>query len=350
MSTFFYHLTPDIVLQSIEKSGLEPTGHCMALNSYENRVYDLRLEDGTHVVAKFYRPGRWSKEQIHEEHAFLFDLQENEIPVCAPLHFDDGVTLHEINGIYYAIWPRTGGRATDEFSDSQLQTLGRLLARIHNVGAVKSISRRIELTGTNYGTIPLAFLEENNFIPDHCRPRYHNAVNEIVDIYDSLRKDVPFLKIHGDCHHGNLLLGNDGWFFLDFDDFLSGPAVQDVWMLVPARDRDGLRKRELFLEAYRQFREFDPSWLRLIEPLRALRYIRYAAWIAKRWSDPAFPAAFPHFGTDQYWEDETDDLEDQLKFYSSSTQDMTRTVTGPGQTSEEEAELTNSDFFWDWED
>jgi Ser/Thr protein kinase RdoA (MazF antagonist) len=350
MNNFFFHLTPDIVIKAIEQSGFEPTGHCMALNSYENRVYDLRLEDGSHVVSKFYRPGRWSRDQILEEHGFLLELREDEIPVCSPMRFSDGETLHEIEGIYYAIWPRTGGRVPDELSDQELQILGRLCARIHNKGAAKKAAHRIELTGETYGLRPLAFLVDHDFLPPHCKDRYGNAVKEIVAIYETLRMDVPYHRIHGDCHLGNLLHGSEGWFFLDFDDFLSGPAVQDVWMLVPARDREGLRQRDVFLDAYRQFRDFEYSWLRLVEPLRSLRYIRYAAWIAQRWDDPAFPAAFPHFGTVQYWEDETADLEDQLDYFHTHTDDLPDAVRRPDQTEEEKKELTNKDFFWDWEE
>lgn len=349
MNNFFFNLTPDIILKAVEDSGFEPTGHCMALNSYENRVYDLMLEDGCHVVGKFYRPGRWTREQIREEHEFLFELRNEEIPVCAPLTFADGESIHEIEGIYYAIWPRTGGRAADELSDDQLQTLGRLLARIHNNGAAKAAAYRIELTGETYGLRPLSFLVENDFLPAHCKSRYINAVYEIVEIYETLRKNVPFHRIHGDCHLGNLLNGSNGWFFLDFDDFLTGPAVQDVWMLVPARDSEGLRQREVFLEAYRLFRDFDSSWLRLIEPLRALRFIHYAAWVARRWNDPAFPNAFPHFGTVQYWENETADLEDQLEIIHGIPEDLPENIRRAEKPAEEEKELTNKDFFWDLE-
>jgi Ser/Thr protein kinase RdoA (MazF antagonist) len=349
MNNFFFNLTPDIVIKAIEEIGFNPTGHCMALNSYENRVYDLKLEDGTHVVSKFYRPGRWTREQIQEEHDFLLELQGDEIQVCAPIRFQDRETIHKIEDIYYAIWPRTGGRVPDELSDDVVEMLGRLLARIHNMGASKKTAHRIELTGERYGLEPLAFLEENNFLPSHCRSRYGSAVKKIVEIYETLSRNVPFHRIHGDCHLGNLLNGSGGWFFLDFDDFLTGPAVQDVWMLVPARDREGLRQREIFLEAYRLFRDFDPAWLRLIEPLRALRYIRYAAWIARRWEDPAFPAAFPHFGTEQYWESETADLEDQLEFIYSNSNDLPEGLRKPDADNSGEKELTNKDFFWDLE-
>ncbi len=349
MTNFFFHLTPDIVIRAVEESGLEPTGHCLALNSYENRVYDLTLDDGSHVVGKFYRPGRWSREQILEEHEFLLELKADEIPVCAPMQFPGGGTVREIEGIYYALWPRTGGRVPEELSDEELRMLGRLLARIHNMGAVKKAGHRIELTGETYGLQPLEFLLKNNFLPVHCKDRFSSAAHAVVELYETLRKDVPFHRIHGDCHLGNLLHGSEGWFFLDFDDFLTGPAVQDVWMLVPARDSEGLRQREVFLEAYRLFREFDHSWLRLVEPLRALRYIRYAAWIAMRWEDPAFPAAFPHFGTTDYWEKETADLEDQLEFIYSRNNDLPEELRKPEEPEKEEKELTNKDFFWDLE-
>jgi Ser/Thr protein kinase RdoA (MazF antagonist) len=349
MDNFFFQLTPDIILKAVEESGFEPTGHCMALNSYENRVYDLKLEDGSHIVGKFYRPGRWSREQIREEHDFLLELRGDEIPVCAPLRFPDGGTIHEIEGIYYAVWPRTGGRVPDELSDEALGMLGRLLARIHNMGAAKKPSHRISLTGETYALRPLALLLEKDLLPAHCRDRYAGAVKEIVKIYETLCAGVPFHRIHGDCHLGNLLHGTEGYFFLDFDDFLTGPAVQDVWMLVPARDREGLRQREVFLDAYRMFRDFDSSWLRLVEPLRALRYIRYAAWIAARWDDPAFPAAFPHFGTVQYWEEQTADLEDQLDYFHSHSEDLPEGIRRAAPAGEEK-ELTNKDYFWDWEE
>lgn len=350
MNNFFFNLTPDIIIKAIERYGFRPTGHCMALNSYENRVYDLKLEDNSHVVTKFYRPGRWTKEQIKEEHQFLLELKEDEIPVCAPLHISEGETIGEIENIYYAIWPRTGGRGAEELSDEELAVLGRLLGRIHNMGAVKEAQHRIRLSGKKYGLEPLEFLLGNKFLPQHCETRYTKAVEEIVDIFEKLITDIPFHRIHGDCHTGNLLNGAEGWFFLDFDDFLSGPAVQDIWMIVPARDHEGLRQREVFLSGYRQFRDFDDSWLRLIEPLRALRYIWYAGWIAKRWDDPAFPPAFPHFGTVEYWEDETSDLEKQIKFFYENTDVLPLGIRRREQGDEKEEELTNKDFFWDWEE
>jgi len=248
--------------------------------------------------------------------------------------------------MYYAVWPRTGGRAPDELSDEVLGMMGRLLARIHNKGAERKAEHRPVLTGTSYGLDPLALLEDRGFLPSHLAERFRSAAIAAVGLFETLRKDVPVHRIHGDCHLGNILHGSEGWFFLDFDDFLTGPAVQDVWMLLPARDAEGMRQRMIFLKAYRQFRDFEDSWLRLIEPLRALRYIRYAAWIAERWEDRVFPSVFPHFGTPQYWEEETRDLEDQVEYCFAHTGDLPQGIERPEKPAEEK-KLTNKDFFWD---
>ncbi len=237
----------------------------------------------------------------------------------------------------------------DEFTDQQLLMLGRLIARIHNTAASRDAVYRRTLSGDSYGRQPLQFLLNNNFLPEQCRERYTAVVHAIANIYDSLSRNVPYHRIHGDCHQSNLLSGDAGFFFLDFDDFLTGPAVQDLWMLVPVTDREGLRQRQVLLEGYRQFRDFDTSWLRLVEPLRALRYIHYSAWIARRWEDPSFPKIFPHFGTDSYWEDETADLERQLELIHTFEETSAHLYTHDSVEIEENDELTNKDFFWDWE-
>jgi len=343
LSDFFFALTPDRVLSAVEAGGFEPTGHVSALTCLENRVYDVRLEGGQHVVVKFYRPGRWRREAILEEHAFLAELREAEIPVCSPLAFPDGETLHRIEDIHYAVWPRTGGRAADEFSDAQIAVLGRLLARIHNVGATRSAPPRPRLDGGRALLEPLAFLEER-FLPRECARRYRFAAEEVARLYDAWSRDVPIHRIHGDCHAGNLLHGPEGWFFLDFDDFVEGPAVQDLWMLLPGRDAEAERQRALLVEAYREFRDFDAGWLRLVEPLRAFRFVSYAAWIARRWQDPAFPDAFPHFGAARYWEDETCDLEEQVERLLRGGDDVPAALRREPR---EEPELSNEDIFWD---
>jgi Ser/Thr protein kinase RdoA (MazF antagonist) len=309
VSESFFALTPDRVLAAVEAAGLRPSGHGSPLTCLENRVYDVRLEDGSHVVAKFYRPGRWSRDAILDEHAFLADLRRGEIPVCAPLAFPGGGTLRDADGIHYALWPRTGGRAPDELADGELAVLGRLLARVHNVGAAGSAPHRPRLDAERAGLEPLRALEARGLPPRACARRYLSAAAELAAFYASACEGVPFHRIHGDCHAGNLLRGDAGFFFLDFDDCVVGPAVHDVWMLLPGRDAEGERQRRVFLDAYRQFRDFEPRWLGLVEPLRGLRFVWYAAWIARRWEDPAFPDAFPHFGTAEYWENETRDLE-----------------------------------------
>jgi Ser/Thr protein kinase RdoA (MazF antagonist) len=264
-------------------------------------------------VVKFYRPGRWSEDAILEEHDFLLDLEEAEIPVCAPLEFADGRTLHTVEGIHYAVWPRTGGRSPEELDDEQVAILGRLVARIHNVGALEGVEHRPTLDAESYGGEALEVLEARRLLPPQHAARYRRAVERIMATYEALAHGVPLIRIHADCHHGNLLNGRDGWFFLDFDDFRLGPAVQDVWLLVPGRDQEAAEQRALFVDAYQQFRAFDPAWLKLVEPLRGLRYIHYASWIARRWHDPAFPRSFPHFDTEVYWDREVRDLEEQAE-------------------------------------
>ena len=346
-SEFFFELTPDRVLRAVEAGGYEPSGHCTPLTCLENRVYDIRLENSSHVVVKFYRPNRWTREAILEEHQFLVDLREAEIPVCAPEPFSDGETLHETGGIYYAVWPRTGGRSPDEFSDEEIAVLGRLLARIHNTGDTRVADHRLFLDVSTAAHTPLDFLEESGFLPPECTRRYRDAGERVAELYEAWVRDVPFHRIHGDCHLGNLLRGDAGWFFLDFDDFVTGPAVQDVWMLLPGRDAEGARQRGLLVDAYRQFRDFDESWLRLIEPLRAFRFVFYAAWIARRWEDPAFPAAFPHFGTPTYWENETRDLEEHVERLLRGAGAVPGRARSEGRSESPEDELTNEDFFWD---
>ena len=344
MSDFFFELTPDRVLAAIEAGGFAPTGNCSPLTCLENRVYDVRLEDGSHVVVKFYRPGRWSREAILDEHRFLSELRGVEIPVCAPLAFPDGDTLHDVEGIHYAVWPRTGGRSPDEFSDEQVAIVGRLIARIHNLGAAGGAEHRRQLDSANSALEPLALLEDRGFLPPECQRRYRQAVEEVAALYDAWSEGVPLHRIHGDCHAGNLLNGAEGWFFLDFDDFVIGPAVHDVWMLLPGRDSEGARQRSLFIDAYRQFRDFDTTWLRLVEPLRAFRFVWYAGWIARRWEDPAFPATFPHFGSLEYWERETRDLEEQVERLLRGGEDV---PPGLRREDEPEPELSDEEIFWD---
>jgi Ser/Thr protein kinase RdoA (MazF antagonist) len=322
---FFFEITPERVLEAVEAGGFQCTGRCLQMNSFENRVYDveLDLEDGPRQspfnrrIVKFYRPGRWTREQILEEHEFLADLRAAEIPAIAPLPFPDGTTLKLTpqGEIWYALFPKVGGRAPDELTDDQLRRIGMLLARIHNVGAIKNAAHRIELTPATYGLQNLDYLL-TKWVPLEFRSKYESTVRELCAIVEPWFKAIApqaVHRVHGDCHLGNLLWNQEGPFFLDFDDMVRAPAVQDIWLLTPGRDEDAVRQRMVLLEGYEDFRSFDRTTLRLIEPLRALRFVHYTAWVARRWEDPAFPAAFPEFGSHHYWAGETHDLEEQLR-------------------------------------
>ena len=331
---FFFELTPDRVLDAVETSGLRCTGRCFTLNSFENRVYDVELELDDDAprqktafhehrrVVKFYRPGRWSPEQILEEHEFLRQLQEVEVPAIAPLLFPGGSTLQSTpeSQIYFALFPKVGGRAPDELSDDQLLRVGRLLGRIHAVGASHRAQHRVKIDPLTYGEKNLQFLLDGNWIPVEFQGRYQRAVEKICEKTQPWFDQAEVQRIHGDCHLGNLMWNDWGPFFLDFDDMVIGPPVQDLWLLVPGRDAEAIRQRNVLLTGYEQMRDFDESTLRLIEPLRALRYIHYTAWVARRWSDPAFPHAFPQFGSHQYWNKEVEDLEHQLEWLKEMEQ------------------------------
>jgi len=283
----------------------------MQLNSFENRVFDVRLESGNHLIVKFYRPGRWSRKEIEEEHSFLFELAEDEIPVCAPLQFA-GQSLGERSGILFALWERTGGRAPEELTTVDRTMLGRFLGRLHTTGGQRSFQHRRELSAATYVQTALTYIDP--FLPPHLRKRYTDLAQHLGRVFSSQIQKVPLLRIHGDFHRGNLLSSGQGYFCLDFDDSLTGPAIQDFWMLLPPpEDQEFQSQLNDFIEGYEEFRHFDPGWLKLIETLRALRYIHYSGWIARRWEDPAFPAAFGHFGSDSYWEEATLDLEEQCE-------------------------------------
>jgi Ser/Thr protein kinase RdoA (MazF antagonist) len=313
MSETFFKLTPDHVLAAVERSGHATTGLCYPLNSLENRVYEVELDDRRRVVAKFYRPGRWKEATIRDEHRLLVALDEAEIPVCVVEPFPDGDTLHStVDGIYYAVFPRTGGRSPDELVGEDFVQLGRLLGRIHNVSSALDLTHRPVISPETYGTNGLQLILEQSQMSPGVEARYRDAVMRLIDIGARRFEGVESFVVHGDCHRANLLRGRDGWFFLDFDDMGRGPAVQDLWLLLPARPRDCPAELEALLQGYEQFRELDRSTLGLIEVLRGLRYVRYAAWVAQRWDDPAFPKTFPGWGTDRYWEEQVADLHEQL--------------------------------------
>lgn len=317
-SDLFLALTPDKVLDAVEVGGLRATGRAQPLNSYENRVYDVEMEDGSHRVLKFYRPGRWSEAAIRAEHLFLRQLVDDGVPVAAaePLHpGDPESTLGEVAGIRYASFPKIRGRLLlhDELSDEDLRRLGRLLGRMHNVGAAEAAPETtIDRPRLLPGPYALAAVEElcRRFVPLELVSRYRAAAARIAAAAAPV-VEMPAHRIHGDCHLGNLLFTSTGPCFVDFDDFLVGPAVQDLWLLAGG-DPERFGERLLALSVgYQDLRRLPPGSLSLCEALRGLRLIRYAAWLAQRYHDPAFQRAFPEFATDQHWRREVDDLERQ---------------------------------------
>ncbi len=349
VTDLFLSLTPDRVLAAVEAGGLAANPVCYALNSFENRVYEVELENRSRIVAKFYRPGRWSAEAIGEEHAFLDELDAEEIPVCTVRRFPDGGTLKRIDHIYYAIFDRRGGRAPDELDDPAVARLGMFVARLHNVGARRASRHRPVLNGQTYIRDAVDWLGSRGTLPGHLEQRYCDTALAIAEVAESRGEGVAPQRIHADLHLGNVLFRDGELRVLDFDDMRVGPAVQDVWLALPGRDRETLRQREVFLEAYEQFRQFDRSTLQLIEPLRGLRMVHYAAWLARRWHDPAFKAAWPHFGTVEYWQQETDDLVELLAVIHGEQVVETVPDGGARGTPPVEEALTNKDYFWDWE-
>lgn len=306
--TPYARLTPDLVLDAITACGLWPDGRLLALNSYENRVWQVGLEDARPVIAKFYRPERWSDAAILEEHAFAQELADAELPVVAPLSFAGRTLLHH-EGFRYALSPRHGGRAPSLESGDQLEWLGRLIARMHSVGARSGFAHRGRIDRDTLIAQPMRNVLASSLLPSSSHARYRHAV-ERIDQCVALRFDavgpVRTLRLHGDCHPGNVLWTDDGPHFVDLDDARMGPAVQDLWML--AHDE---RAMDALLEGYMSMRDFDHAELALIPALRAMRQVHYAGWIAARWHDPAFPAAFPFAAEPRWWEQHITDLHEQ---------------------------------------
>jgi len=307
-------LGPDTVLDALDAVGFRGDGRFIALNSYENRVYQVFMEEGPAVVAKFYRPARWTDAQIAEEHAFVAELAEREIPVVAPIAVD-GRTLHLHAGFRFAVYPRRGGRAPELDDPRILEWIGRFIGRIHAVGAIRPFRERPAIDIAAFGVEPRDWLLAHGFIPDDLRPAWESVVNQALDgvrhAFDRAG-EVAQLRLHGDCHAGNVLWTDDGPHFVDFDDARTGPAIQDLWMLLSGERGDMTRQLCDVLAGYEDFAELDRRELHLVEALRTLRLIHYSAWIARRWDDPAFPAAFPWFNTQRYWQDRVLELREQV--------------------------------------
>ena len=310
----FAALNPDRVLDALASVGLHGDGRLLALNSYENRVYQVGIEDGKPVVAKFYRPGRWSDAAILEEHAFMAELQQKEIPVV-PAQILDGRTLHAFEGYRFAVFERHGGRAPELDRRDVLEWTGRFIGRIHAVGTARPFAERPALDVDTFGVESRDYLLAQGFIPPELVDAYRSIADQALDgvrrCYDRAG-DVALLRLHGDCHGGNVLWTDAGPHFVDFDDARMGPAVQDLWMMLSGERGDMVRQLSDILAGYEDFCEFDARQLHLVEALRTLRLMHYAAWLARRWDDPAFPAAFPWFNTQRYWQDRILELREQV--------------------------------------
>jgi len=302
-------LGPEVVLDACDSAGLRADGRLSPLNSYENRVYQVWLEDGSSRVLKFYRPGRWSDAQIAEEHAFAAELEQREIPVVAP----QAAATHA--GFRFAVYPRRGGRSPELDDPKVLEWIGRFIARIHAVGSARAFEFRESLNAKSFGHEPRAFLLQSNFVPadllEPWKAVTEQALQGVEHCY-ARAGAVRNIRLHGDCHPGNILWTPDGPHFVDLDDARTGPAVQDLWMLLSGERASMNRQLSDVLAGYEDFMELDRRELHLVEALRTLRLIHYSAWIARRWDDPAFPAAFPWFNTQRYWQDRILELREQI--------------------------------------
>ncbi len=340
MPHLFEKLTPDVVIDALEATGLLLDGRLMTLSSYENRVYLAHTDDGAGVVAKFYRPERWSDAQIQEEHDFAAQLVAAEIPLAAPIAFN-GATLHHAHGFRYSVSPRKGGRRPELDDLDTLEWIGRFLARMHTVGAAQSFAVRPPLNIATFGTEPHDWLLAHDMVAPEVRTAWQAAYQEAMALVAacaggvlaggalsssppslslSSSHGIQLLRLHGDCHPGNILWTPEGSttqapgpHFVDLDDARMGPAVQDLWMLLSGDRRQRTQQLSALLDGYEQFRPFDRRELALIEPLRTLRLVHYSAWLARRWDDPAFPIAFPHFGTHAYWQEQLQQLHEQIE-------------------------------------
>ena len=309
----FSRLTPDFIMDAIESVGYHCDARILELNSYENRVYQVGIEDQEPLIAKFYRPDRWSFEQINEEHTFTAELADHGLSVVAPLLQPSGLGSYTYEGFHIALFPRRGGRAPAVDDLNCLEILGRFIARLHNVGGAGTFRHRPEISLEDYGIASRQWLLENDFLPAELRESYESVSANLLSMIERRFREVSYqrIRLHADCHMGNVLWRDDAPHFVDFDDARSGAAVQDLWMLLSGDEETRAIQMQKILLGYRDFRDFDPAELLLIEPLRTLRLMHHAAWLARRWDDPAFPRAFPFFNTQRYWSEHILELREQ---------------------------------------
>jgi len=315
ISSSFSDLSPEIVLDALESVGIHGDGRLLALNSYENRVYQVWRDDAAPLVAKFYRPARWTPAQIREEHDFVQAMVEQELPVVPAMTLANNKTLHEYNGFQFAVFAKHGGRAPELEQAGTLEWLGRFIGRIHAIGAIAPYFYRPALDIAGFGEASRDYLLANDFIPPLLRTAYFSVLAQALDgvrrCYDRAGA-IATIRLHGDCHCGNVLWTDAGPHFVDFDDSRTGPAIQDLWMLLSGDRADQIKQLADLVAGYEDFQEFQPRELYLVEGLRTLRLVHYAAWLARRWDDPAFPLAFPWFNTERYWQDRILELREQV--------------------------------------
>jgi len=313
MQDNYNQLTPDTVIDAVESTGSYSDARILALNSYENRVYQVGIEDSEPLIAKFYRPHRWSDEQIKEEHTFTQALLDIDIPVVPPIAYD-GETLLEYNGFKFALYPRRGGQAPSLDNGDHLEIIGRYIGRIHSLGKTATFAHRPSINIQSYAVDSRTFLLENDHIPQELRPAYETITQDLLEQLNTLFATISYepIRLHGDCHVGNILWRDDSAHFVDFDDARNGPAIQDLWMMLSGDHQQRSLQLSDIMAGYTEFCDFDSAELGLIEGLRTLRLMHYTAWIAKRWGDPAFPHNFPWFNTERYWAEHVLELREQI--------------------------------------
>ena len=317
----FQSLKPDIIIDAVESLGLECDARIFALNSYENRVYQIGIENSEPVIGKFYRPGRWSDQQIIEEHIFTQELADLEIPVVAPLSFE-GKSLISHNNFRFALFPRRGGRTPELDNPEHLQWMGRFIGRIHAAGAAQPFAHRPGIDIQGFVIEPGQFLIDNNFIPDYLHDAYQSLSEDILKLLQQHMASVKYkpIRLHGDCHPGNILWTDKGPHFVDFDDCRMGPAIQDLWMLLSGSIDEQRKQLNDILDGYYEFNDFNPAEVRLVETLRTMRIIHYSGWLARRWDDATFPLNFPWFNTANYWEQHILELREQFSLLQENEQ------------------------------
>lgn len=311
----FYSLDPDTILDAVEILGLKTDGSLLALNSYENRVYRVGIEGKPPVVAKFYRPQRWSDDAILEEHEFALELANAEIPVVAPILDAQGNSLHHYAGHRFAVFPCQGGRTPELNGGEEYVVMGRFIGRIHAIGALKTFQHRPRVDIESYATQSYQYLLSEGFIPPELEHPYRTLVEDILPVLETAYQQagsLQMLRLHGDCHAGNILWAENSPHFVDLDDCRTGPAIQDLWMLLNGSRSEMTMQLTDLLEGYTEFYDFEPRQLHLLEALRTLRLLHYAAWLARRWNDPAFAVAFPWFNSHRYWEEQVLALREQF--------------------------------------